>query len=234
MTIGGKNREGFGSSASILSISNNHHMSNANHPNNVNNATNNANTISDGGIYHNYNNQSSGTIIHHNNSSNNFNKNTTSLFRQNNKIVSTSVNKLNDTSKCLKKINFLKYYFFLENTQTNITNTFNNNTISTNTVNFISPIKQKKDSKPIEEILKSTQKMLDSSRMKETTQSSANVHHAHRTSTIKEVNENLKVLKKRTQTVLEVYSEMILKSSQKDFSYSQNKRKNQFFKQKIV
>jgi hypothetical protein len=112
-----------------------------------------------------------------------------------------------------------------------------------NTLNFISPIKQKKDTRPIEEILKSTKKLFETQRAKDNNSpvshgltvsghiSQPSTQRAH-LSSVKEINENLKILKKRTQTVLELYSELLIKSSNSNtqtisnFHFT-NKRKNQ-------
>lgn len=92
-----------------------------------------------------------------------------------------------------------------------------------NTINFISPIKQKKDTRPIEEILKSTKKLFETQRGKDNNTPvsqrltlsgnfSQPTSQRAESSSVKEINENLKILKKRTQTVLETYSEMLIKS----------------------
>jgi len=114
-----------------------------------------------------------------------------------------------------------------------------------NTINFISPIKQKKDTRPIEEILKSTKKLFETQRGKDNNTPvsqrltlsgnfSQPTSQRAESSSVKEINENFKILKKRTQTVLETYSEMLIKSGGTCINaqtisnfHTKNKRKNQ-------
>lgn len=114
-----------------------------------------------------------------------------------------------------------------------------------NTINFISPIKQKKDTRPIEEILKSTKKLFETQRGKDNNTPvsqrltlsgnfSQPTSQRAESSSVKEINENFKILKKRTQTVLETYSEMLFKSGGTCINtqtisnfHTKNKRKNQ-------
>ena len=73
--------------------------------------------------------------------------------------------------------------------------------------NICSPVKPK-DSRPIEEILKTTIKLIDKNKIKEETSSKILTNS-------KDINENLKMLKARTQKILNNYSEMIVSCTSK-------------------
>ncbi len=131
-----------------------------------------------------------------------------SLFRQSNKL-STSVNKVNELNNSSKV--FINYLENLNknlnvNNYTTVINQSNSNTSITN--NLTSPFKtifnptthKQTNSKPLEEILKSTIKLIDNNTKKEMVGVSSN-----------EINEQLKNIKSRTVKVLNLYSEIILK-----------------------
>jgi hypothetical protein len=87
-----------------------------------------------------------------------------------------------------------KIYFYIDSSNSNLATPFKPKTINKN-----------KDVKPIEEILKTTVKLIDNNKLKENNMKICTSN--------KELSENLKTLKTRTHKIMNSYSEFLAKKN---------------------